>query len=1325
MGSGTTGSLPANLNVTNNAALVYDLSGNPTFGGVISGSGGLTQSGTGTLSLTNANTYSGGTMISSGSLSLNNANAVQNSTVAVNNNNSLLFNSSGGPTFNVGGLAGGGNILLADSSALTLSVGRNGTNTTYSGALSGTGGLTKTGSGILTLGGVSNTYSGSTTLAAGELSISASNNLSSSSPLVFNGGILQVTGTAVTSLAGSVNWSSFNGGFDIANAADVLTLSNSMGGPGSLSKLGPGTLLLTASNAYSGGTTISAGSLQVSGSGTLGTGPVTDNSALVFNLSGNPTYSGLIGGIGSLTQAGTGILSLLGGNSYSGGTTIASGSLSLNNANAVQNSTVTVNNNNSLLFSGGTITTFNVGGLAGGGNILLADSSALTLSVGGNGASTTYSGALSGTGGLTKTGTGILTIAGGNTYSGSTTLTAGELSISASNNLSPSSPLVFNGGILQVTGTAVTSLAGSVNWSSFNGGFDIANAADVLTLSNSIGGPGSLSKLGPGTLLLTAANGYSGGTTISAGSLQVSGSGTLGTGPVADNSTLVFNLSGNTTFAPVIGGSGSLTQAGTGILTLTGSNTYAGGTTISAGTLQVGNGASGASIGGTSGVLDNGSVVFNHGDNVTFSVVISGSGSLTQTGAGILTLLGNNAYSGGTTVSGGTLQVGNGTSGEFLGSPSVILSNSAALVFNHSDALTYSGAVSGNGSLTQTGPSVLTLSGSNTYLGGTTVSGGVLQVGNGTSGEFLGSPSVSLSNSAALIFNHSDAVTYSGAVSGNGGLTQTGPGLLTLLGGNTYSGGTTISAGTLQVGNGVVSGSITGSVLDNASLLANSPSNWILNGPISGIGGLTQAGPGILTLLGSDTCNGGTTISAGSLQVGNGGTAGYLTGSVALGIAGTLVLDRSDNLSISNTLTGAGGLVKMGNDTVTLTGNLSGFTGPITVAQGQLVLPAAAAPATTATYAANSGATLTFQNATFPMNGSSIYAMSGGTVQYNNATVTNAFLFPSNLGANTGMQLLSGSNTNTFNDVTINAGTAVQQNSPAAFTNVTNYGTISGSGGLTLVGGQNEGGGTITLSGANNDSSWGNAGTITILSGGLLNNLNSNLTSWGGGQITINSGGTLNADSASQGATLNLQDSLVVNNGTIVGTTNVGYGATLMGSGTAGTIYVSYGGTLAVSGSGMQSPGVVVDDGTISGKGLLTPAVTISTTAIVTPSSSATLTLADNLSGAGQLLETGNGQLILSGTNDYSGGTTVISGTMCVTESSALPAGTRLIIGAGGVFIFDPTVAGAPPEDSSRTASPAAGVAAVPEPGALALLSAALWSAAIYRRFRRRSKTAW
>ena len=214
-----------------------------------------------------------------------------------------------------------------------------------------------------------------------------------------------------------------------------------------------------------------------------------------------------------------------------------------------------------------------------------------------------------------------------------------------------------------------------------------------------------MTQLGTGIVTLLGNNTYTGGTTISAGTLQVgNGGGAPGTpgpgsiaGNVLDNAALVFDVAGNVTFAGAISGSGGLAQAGTGVLSLLGSNSYTGQTTISAGTLQVGNGGPSGSIAGN--VLDNSALVFNLSTNTTFAGVISGSGGLTQVGGGILTLLGSNTYTGNTMVSAGTLQVGNGGSGEFLASSSVSLGNSTALVFSHSDTLTYSGVVSGGGGL--------------------------------------------------------------------------------------------------------------------------------------------------------------------------------------------------------------------------------------------------------------------------------------------------------------------------------------------------------------------------------------------------------------------------------------------------------------------------------------------------------------------------------------------------------------------------------------------------------------------------------------------------
>ena len=559
-----------------------------------------------------------------------------------------------------------------------------------------------------------------------------------------------------------------------------------------------------------------------------------------------------------------------------------------------------------------------------------------------------------------------------------------------------------------------------------------------------------------------------------------------------------------------------------------------------------------------------------------------------------------------------------------------------------------------------------------------------------------------MTDNGALVFNLPGAPTFGGVISGSGSLTQAGTGVLTLLGSNTYSGGTTISAGTLQLGNGIVAGALgTGPLTDNSTLVFNLPGAPTFGGVISGGGGLTQAGTGVLTLLGSNTFTGNTTISAGTLQLGNGGTTGILAGGGDVEIDATLVLNRSDNVTMNNPLTGQGTLLKTNSGTVTLTGDLSGFAGPISVVKGQLVLTAAAAAAQ---FTVGNGGTLQFNGASVNLGSAyaNVYALAGGVVQYQNAQIYGGNLW------GPGAQVLLPSTTNSFNHVTINNGAVVQQNGPAVFTNVSNSGQVTGSGGLVLAGGQNDGG-TITLSGTNDVSSWiNNGGVITIQSGGLLNNHLSNLTSIGGGLITINSGGTLNADSAGEGVSLNLRDSLLINNGSVIGTTNAGYLATVSGSGNFGPINLSNGGTLLNSSSATpQTSGISVSNGTIVGNGVLDAAATIGTTATpavltVTPDSGQTLTLASSLSGTGQLFKTGSGQLILSGNNSYSGGTNVFAGTLTVTNPNALANGTSLTVAAGGTFVFDPLASSSPVADHAT--SP---LAAVPEPGTLVLLLAA------------------
>ena len=158
---------------------------------------------------------------------------------------------------------------------------------------------------------------------------------------------------------------------------------------------------------------------------------------------------------------------------------------------------------------------------------------------------------------------------------------------------------------------------------------------------------------------------------------------------------------------------------------LTGANTYAGGTTIAAGTIQLGNG--GATGGIVGDVLDNGTLAFDRSDTMTFAGVISGPGSVSQIGSGATILTGANTYTGGTTIAAGTLQLGNGgATGSIVGN----VVDNGTLAFDRSDAVTFPGLISGTGSVSQIGSGSTTLTAANTYAGGTMLANGALIAGN-------------------------------------------------------------------------------------------------------------------------------------------------------------------------------------------------------------------------------------------------------------------------------------------------------------------------------------------------------------------------------------------------------------------------------------------------------------------------------------------------------------------------------------------------------------------------------------------------------------------
>ena len=222
--------------------------------------------------------------------------------------------------------------------------------------------------------------------------------------------------------------------------------------------------------------------------------------------------------------------------------------------------------------------------------------------------------ALSGSGGLTQTGAGLLIVSGANTYQGPTTISGGTLQLAGGFDRLPtiSAVVMAPTGVLDLNGNPqiIGSLSGNgsvLDSAALTVGTDSTDA----TFSGAISGSGDLLKTGVGTLTLAGSNTYRGKTYINAGILQVGNfgtSGSLGPGPVLDNATLQFSLSGATTVANSIGGNGNLTLAGLGTLVVTGSNTYTGGTYIDGGTLQLAGGPNrlpaGTELSLRTGVLD-------------------------------------------------------------------------------------------------------------------------------------------------------------------------------------------------------------------------------------------------------------------------------------------------------------------------------------------------------------------------------------------------------------------------------------------------------------------------------------------------------------------------------------------------------------------------------------------------------------------------------------------------------------------------------------------------------------------------------------------------
>ena len=950
--------------------------GTSTYSGNISGSGGLTKTGLGTLTLRGANTYTGATTINSGTLALD-------------------FTGAGGPTSNIISSAstlnlGGGTLNVIGAAGESNSQTFNGTNVvTGSNTLRGTsgaGGSVGVNLGAITYtGGVLNfalpTVGGfTTTNADGVLGGWATINGSDYAKVV-GGNIVAFTasdytakddaatwlsGEVITDTGGTANSAFFNtvnsdiqlGGLRYAaNANSTVSVDAD-------NTLAIGGTIIVASSVVNRALRIQGGSVTGgAGGGALGiqqNGGGTTTFTIASNIIDN-------GGATSFIKSGTGNVVLSGNNTYTGATTISQGTLSVSDINmsgTASNIGASSADSANLVLQGGTLSYTGTGDTTDRGFTLMRNGPVAdnTIQVTQSTADLRFDGEVVSPDGanLIKTGAGTLTLGNANnSYTGTTTVSGGTLAVStlanggSNSNIgassSDSSNLVLQGGgeLEYLGGTVATDRGFTLG--AGGGGVDVVQGGTTLTAGGIVAGAGTLTKNGPGTLLLSGINTFTGGGFVNSGVLQAGSTQAFGTGgwTIASGSTLDLNDFDNTVAA------------------------IAGGGTIDLGSADL-----------TIGVT---------GGNPIFSGVITGSGGLIRNGGYTQTLSGcGNTYTGSTQILGGNLQVDclrNGGEASSIGasgsaSSNLVIANSGALIYTGPSTsvdrgitlaggygyvsngagttLGFSGQVTGGGTLRKSGDGALVLSGANNYTGGSVIDAGTLRAGSttafGTSGVEFNGPGTTLdlggfdltlrhlqSNAAGwgtvqlggqTLTINAGGSTYSGVIEGTGSLVKSGGGTQSLTGCNsTYDGSTTISASVLSV-SCLSDGGLASSIGDSGAAASN----------------LVITGSGVLNYVGDgDSTNRQFTMGGGA-NLGSSGTGAIqYTSTAALTMTGTAArtltlqgTNTNDNIlaaqigdpSASTTTA----LLKAGTGTWALTNEQSTYTGRNDIDAGVLIV---------------------------------------------------------------------------------------------------------------------------------------------------------------------------------------------------------------------------------------------------------------------------------------------------------------------------------------------------------------------------------------------------
>ncbi|MCE9589673.1 MAG: autotransporter-associated beta strand repeat-containing protein [Planctomycetes bacterium] len=755
----------------------------------------------------------------------------------------------------------------------------------------------------------------------------------------------------------------------------------------------------------------------------------------------------------------------------------------------------------------------------------------------------------------------------------------------------------------------------NINTLTFGAAGHTLNSGNTLTFSNSGAGVTSTgdNTIAP-SIVLAAASTFA----SSSGLLTVSG--TINNGGFG----LTLDGAGNVTLSNAISGAGGLTMDGDGTLNLSGTNTYGGMTTVNSGTLVITNGGlpnalnlvvNGGSVDFSGGApssvaaLSGSGIVTNTGGTQrefkvnnssanSFSGQLNGNLKLTKTGAGKLTLSGNNNFSGDVDISDGTVAVagsssmGSGKTVTFGNSSGVLdvtgqdvsingvsgsgtVTNSGGtartLTVNNASANSFGGQVNGNLGLTKTGAGKLTLSGSNGFSGNVSISDGTVEVagsssmGSGKTVTFGNSSGVFdvtgqdvsingvsgsgvLTNSGGtartLTVNNASANSFGGQVNGNLGLTKTGAGKLTLSGSNGFSGNINISDGTVEVaGSSSMPGGKTVTFGNSSGVLDLTGQSASING-INGGGSVTNSG----------------------------------------GTARTLTVNNASANSFGGQVNGNLGLTKTGAGKLTLSGS-NGFSGNVNISDGTVEVAGSASMPSgkTVAFGNSSGVLdLTGQSASINgISGSGAVTNSGGTARTLTVNNASANSFGGQVNGNLGLTktgagklTLSGSNSFSGN-VNISDGTVEVVGSSSMPGGKTF--TFGNSSGVLDVTGQNvsasgiSGGGTVTNSGGVQHAFTLSSSSAQAFTGAFTGNLTVNKS--GSGSLTL-------PGSSSHSGGTNVQQGKLIVNGSITGTTTVSSGADLGGSGSVGRLVG--GGSISPG----NSPGVMTGTSTNASGGL-------------------------------------------------------------------------------------------------------------------------------------------